>query len=119
MLRQNRDLVVIQISSTRLKKYDIALYKCGKEYVLHRVIEVKENSYLIRGDNTYVLENVPDKAVLGVLTGFQRKGKLHDVSEKSYQLYVRIWNAIFPLRKIFFRIYIKMRIVSKKWVLHH
>jgi hypothetical protein len=75
MLRQNRDLVEIRVPPTRLKKYDVALYRRGKAYVLHRVIGVEEKRYLIRGDNTYSIEKVPDSAVIGVLTGFQRKGK--------------------------------------------
>ncbi len=40
MLYQNRDLVVIEVPKGRLKKYDVALYKRGKSYVLHRVIGV-------------------------------------------------------------------------------
>lgn len=98
MLRQNRDLVTIRVPSSRLKKYDVALYKRGKVYVLHRVISVKDGYYLIRGDNTYALETVPDGAVIGVLDSFQRKGKLTGVENRGYQLYVRVWNAIYPLR---------------------
>lgn len=98
MLRQNRDLVVIQIPASRLRKYDVALYRRGKDYVLHRVIGVAGDHYLIRGDNTYAVETVPDSAVIGVLTGFQRKGIQHDVSNRSYQLYVRFWHAIYPFR---------------------
>ena len=98
MLRQNRDLVVIRPPSSRLKKYDVALYKRGDAYVLHRVIEDKGDHYLIRGDNTYALENVPDSAVIGVLTGFQRKGKQIDVCSRGYQRYVKLWDFIYPVR---------------------
>lgn len=103
MLRQNRDLVVIEVPASRLKKDDIALYRRGENYVLHRVIDVKEDRYLIRGDNTYTLENVPDRAVLGVLTGFVRKGKQHSVDEEGYRRYVCFWNVIYPLRAVCFR----------------
>ena len=100
MLRQNRDLVVIEVPASRLKKYDVALYKRGTSYVLHRVIGVKDDHYLIRGDNTYALETVPDSAVLGVLTAFQRKGKKYSVTDRGYRCYVRFWNAIYPLRAL-------------------
>jgi hypothetical protein len=103
MLRQNRDLVVIRVPSSRLKKFDVALYRRGREYVLHRVIKVCDGHYLIRGDNTYAVETVPDSAVIGVLTGFQRKGKEHDVGERSYRLYVRLWHALYPLRHAYVR----------------
>lgn len=103
MLRQNRDLVTIRVPASRLKKYDVALYKRGDSYVLHRVIGVADDHYLIRGDNTYTVETVPDSAIIGVLTAFKRRGKAHDVTERGYRLYVRFWNAIYPLRALFMR----------------
>ena len=103
MLRQNRDLVVIQIPSSRIKKYDVVLYKRDNRYILHRVVSVESDHYLIRGDNTYALERVPDSAVLGVLTEFRRKGKQISVKNKGYRLYFRIWNLIYPLRFFYVR----------------
>ena len=67
MLHENQDLVVIRTPEGRLKKYDVALYKRGETYVLHRVIGVTEGGYDIRGDNTYAIEKVPEEAVIGVL----------------------------------------------------
>ena len=101
MLRQDRDLVTVRVPTGRLKKYDVALYKRGKAYVLHRVVGVKPDHYLIRGDNTYAIERVPDGAVIGVLSAFLRKGKNHDVNERGYRAYVRFWNAIYPLRHLY------------------
>ena len=103
MLRQNRDLVTIRVPASRLKKYDVALYRRGEKYVLHRVIGVASDHYLIRGDNTYTVETVPDSAVIGVLTGFKRKGREHDVTEPGYRLYARLWHAVYPLRALRFR----------------
>ena len=103
MLRQDRDLFIVSSPSARLKKYDVALYKRGSSYVLHRVIEVKEDYYLIRGDNTFVLETVPDAAVIGVLTGFQRKGKYYGTTNPTYQRYVRLWDTVYPLRLVLYR----------------
>lgn len=103
MLRQNRDLVMIRVPAFRLRKYDVALYKRGKNYVLHRVIHVCGDHYLIRGDNTYTLEKVPDEAVIGVLDSFVRKGKTYKTTDLNYQLYIRFWNAIYPLRAFRFR----------------
>ena len=91
MLRQNRDLVIIEPAPSALRKYDVALYRRGDSYVLHRVIGVTER--------------VPDSDVIGVLTGFQRSGVSHDVAEPGYRLYSRLWTAIYPLRKaaVYFR----------------
>ena len=103
MLRQDRDLVVIRIPSSRLRKYDVALYRRGKDYVLHRVIKVLEDRYLIRGDNTFVLETVPDDAVIGVLTAFQRKGRQISANGPGCRFYARFWHGIYPLRLLYFR----------------
>lgn len=102
MLHQNRDLVIISVCPHRLKRFDVALYKRNESYVLHRVIHVREQDYLIRGDNTYRWETIPDKDILGVLTGFQRKGKYYDVLDRKYQWYVHIWNVIYPVRWLVF-----------------
>ncbi|MCR5168571.1 MAG: hypothetical protein K6C13_15370 [Oscillospiraceae bacterium] len=104
MLRQERDLVVIEKPHGRLKKYDVALYRRGEAYVLHRVIKVCADCYLIRGDNTYASETVPDEAVIGVLAGFRRKGKEYSVTQQSYRCYVRFWTLIYPLRALYFRL---------------
>ena len=73
MLHQNRDIIVIVPLKRRLKKYDVVLYKRGSSYILHRIVGVRDEEYLIRGDNTYRLEHVPQETVIGVLTGFVRK----------------------------------------------
>ena len=93
MLRQNRDLVVIRVLSSSLHALDVALYRRGTDYVLHRVIKICADHYLIRGDNTYAIETVPDDAVIGVLTGFQRKGKQISANDWDYQIYARFWTA--------------------------
>ena len=100
MLHENRDLVVIEPPKERLRKYDVALYKRGTSYVLHRVIKVLESGYLIRGDNTYMDEHVPEEAVIGVLTGFTRKGKTVSTEDSRYQRYVRFWCRIYPVRRV-------------------
>lgn len=118
MLRQNRDLVIVKTPASRLRPMDVALYKSGGRYVLHRVIRVKDGYYLIRGDNTYALETVPDSAVIGVLAGFQRNGKQYSTDDFLYRCYARLWNTLYPLRafRIRFRL-TAVRIARKLGVL--
>ena len=109
MLYQNRDLVVIEVPQGRLRKYDVALYRRGKSYVLHRVIGVNEDgTYSIRGDNTYSIETVPEEAVIGVLTGFVRDGRQYSVTDPEYQRYVKLWDAAYPVRS--FNVHLKWRV---------
>lgn len=109
MLYQNRDLVCIKVPEGPLKKYDVALYKRGKSYVLHRVVGVRDGYYLIRGDNTYTLEHVQNDAVIGVVESFVRDGKRHSVTDPGYRIYVRFWNAAYPARVLAKRLIIALR----------
>jgi hypothetical protein len=114
MLYVNRDLVIISVPQGRLQPYDVALYRRGSAYVLHRVIQVREKDYLIRGDNIYRLEVVPDSAVIGVLTGFKRKGKDYSVQDPAYRRYVRVWCAIYPARKVLVYLIRKAKAAARK-----
>ena len=99
MLKEGRDLVTIRPFEGRLKKYDVPLYRRRDGgYLLHRIIGVKDDHYVIRGDNTFVKEHVPDKELVGVLTGFKRKGKDCTVDSRGYRVYARVWNFIYPVR---------------------
>ena len=106
MLRNRRDRVIIKpVGTERLKPMDVPLYRRpdGK-YVLHRILEVKADSYIIRGDNTFALENVPNEWVIGVMTEFYRKKKHVAADNKAYLRYARFWHAIYPVRYQLYRI---------------
>ena len=93
LLRQHRDVMIIERPEGRLKKYDCPLYKTGSgKYILHRIIKVRENDYVICGDNCVTFERgVTDKQILGVLTGVIRDGKTITTDNKWYKLYYHLW----------------------------
>jgi hypothetical protein len=100
MLRNRRDRVLIKpLGDERLKKYDLPLYRLPDgRYVLHRVIDVKDDHYIIRGDNTYQKEKVPFEWILGVVTEFYRGDRHVTSDKKSYRIYAAVWQGIYPLR---------------------
>ena len=52
MIRQGLDEVELASPNGRLKKYDIAFYKrANGQFVLHRIIKVRKNDYVLCGDN--------------------------------------------------------------------
>lgn len=105
LFKTHRDVIVVKRPEGELKKYDVALYVSPRgKYILHRVVKVKEDEYLIRGDNTYMIEHVPKDSVIGVLVKFNRRGKSHTTEEFSYRLYSRFWNFIYPIRFVFHKI---------------
>ncbi len=117
LLRQQRDNIIIVAPNGRLKKYDVALYvtESGK-YILHRVVEVYDDHYIITGDNLLAKEYVTDDMICGVLAGFYRNGK-HYVDCKNgrlYKLYSKIWVALKPLRPALIFIRSKLGVIKRK-----
>ena len=103
MLRNRRDrIIVLPVGEDRLKKYDLPLYRRpdGK-YILHRIIAVKDGMYVIRGDNTYAKEYIPDEWILGYVSEFYRAERHVLTSSRAYRFYAAFWNFIYPLRWLF------------------
>ena len=105
MLRNRHDVMMVVPASGELRRYDVALYRRGEEYVLHRVVGHYENGskkgYVICGDNCVTLEYVPRDNVLGVLSGFYRDGHRIDCeTSRGYHVYSKLWVALFPVRKV-------------------
>ena len=108
MLRDRRDTIVITPASGRLKKYDVALYRRGESYVLHRVIKVLPDSYIIRGDNCLCKEyGFTDADILGTLTSFYRKDKEVNMKGAAYKIYSRLIVVSHPL------VVLRMKLASR------
>lgn len=104
LLHQQKDNIIVVKPKGRLKKYDVALYvtSYGK-YIMHRIIEVHSDHYIIMGDNLLVKEYVTDDMICGKLVGFYKNGKRYVDCENSrlYKLYSRLWVALRGLRPAF------------------
>lgn len=101
MLRNRRDTIIVKPYEGRLKKYDVPLYKRNSNYILHRIIEVRPDSYVICGDNCVQKEyDISDEQILGVLTGFYRGSRQVNMDGWKYKAYVRVWCAMYPVRKV-------------------
>ena len=112
LLRQGRDVMVIRKRGPeRLKKYDAVLYKRDNgQYILHRILKVRENDYVIVGDNCRQKEYVRENQILGVLEQIKRGGKTVSVTDKGYLFYVHLWCDLFPLRS--FLIFCREKIIA-------
>ncbi|MBQ3886239.1 MAG: S24/S26 family peptidase [Ruminococcus sp.] len=115
LLKQGRDLfTVTKKGSERCRKYDVVLYRRPPDkYVLHRVVKVRENDYVILGDNCINKEyGITDDDILGVMTSFVHKGKQHTVNDMTYRIYSHLWVDL-----SFFRVKLKklrMKIKRKR-----
>ena len=103
LLHHQRDNIIVVKPKGRLKKYDIALYETeGGKYILHRVVEVHSDHYIIIGDNCVKREYVTDDMICGKLIGFYKNGKHYIYCENGnlQKIYARIWVALRPLRPL-------------------
>ena len=101
LLRQGQGLFTVEKKGgTRCKAGDVVLYRRPpSHYVLHRIIEVRDNDYIILGDNCVTREyGVTDDDILGVMTGYVRNGKRPRVDEAGYRIYTFVWMHTIPLR---------------------
>ena len=114
MIRSGKDVIVVEKKQGRLKKYDVALYTRGDAYVLHRVLRAVDGAYIIRGDNCYSDEYIPEENVFGVLTEFFRGDKKVDLKSKKYLRYVRRRLKTYPVRKKFVRFKAAVRRFAKR-----
>lgn len=106
LLREGRDLAVIDPRPVdadgrplRCRKYDVVLYKRGDKYILHRILKVLPDGYVICGDHNCRREyDIGDDQIIGILAGVVRNGVETPVTNRRYRLYVHLWCDLFPLR---------------------
>ena len=83
-------------------------------YILHRVLKVLPDRYLIAGDNnTFVERDVTDAMILGVMTRVIRNGKDIYMDSPWYQLYVHMWCDCWPVRMLIIRCLAYVRAVIR------
>ncbi len=93
MLRPGKDSITIKRKKT-LDINDVVLYhRPNGQFVLHRLIAIKNNEYIFCGDNQWQLEHgITDDMILGVVISFCRCEKQVALDGPVYQLYLRfLW----------------------------
>ena len=120
LLRNKRDVVIIEPIVEAPKKYDVILYRgADGSYILHRVVKKRLDCLVTRGDNTYVNEFVPNSALVGRMTAFNRDGIHTDVTDAAYIRYSKRRVCFYPARKCYvgmraFLGKIKRKLLKKK-----
>ena len=119
LLKQHRDLFTVKHKGKdRCKAGDVVLYKrTPGKYVLHRIVEVRPDSYVMLGDNCVAKEyGILDSDILGVMTSYVRKGKSHTVNDRSYRIYSSYIMHTIPVRTAFKKLCFRSRRLAKRIV---
>lgn len=101
-IKQGQDSVELA-APKRLKKYDIVLYKRPNgQFVIHRIIKIKDDEATLCGDNQVALENGVDvNDILAKVTGIYKGEKLFKNTDFSYKFYSFFWANTRIIRRIY------------------
>ena len=102
LLCDRKDSVRLVKPTLAPKKYDIIFYKRNDgNYILHRIVAIKNRSFVCRGDNQVDNEYpVNPESVIAIVSEYNRKGKWKSVDSLSHIIYSRFWVNTMILRKI-------------------
>jgi hypothetical protein len=118
ILKHKGQSVIVCRKTEKLKKFDVAFYKRKSgAFVLHRVMEITDDGYVMCGDSQFFLENVKEEQVFGIMIGFYRGKKYVDVNDPKYVKEIENWYGRKLRRKIrlkLFRIRQKIKRLFKR-----
>lgn len=102
MMKDRIDSVRIIKPTEAPKKYDIIFYQRDDGgFVLHRIIGVKDGSFICRGDNQIIDEYpVKSESIIGIVTDYTKNGVFKSMDCFSQKLYSRLWVNTVLFRKI-------------------
>lgn len=105
LIREGRDWVMLVQKGKTLHHNDIVLYhRKDGSFVLHRIVKVRNDGYVLCGDNQVQLETgIQDDQIIALVKGIGRKGKQVSKHSLWLRLYEWIWCCL-PFRKLYFRI---------------
>ena len=111
MIRQGIDSVVLKKAPKTLKKYDLPLFRRKDgQFVLHRVVSIRSDGYVMCGDNQYSREyGVKKEDILAIVDGFYRGDEYVSSDNEKYKKYCikQVKNQYFKGIKIRFKSAVK------------
>lgn len=104
LFRDGKDIVTVKKIADKPRVNDVLLYRnlTANGLVLHRLIKITDNGFVIRGDNCFANEtDVKYEDIIGVMAGFERNGKYFDCKKSlAYKLYIIYIRLSYPVRKL-------------------
>lgn len=106
-LEDNRDRALL-VRATHLKTGDPVLAEISPgHYVLHRIININNDSVTLRGDGNLSIEKCMIGDVKASVIGFYRKGRdtLDYTDGRKWRIYSFVWTRLYPIRRYLLAIY--------------
>lgn len=82
-------------------------------YVLHRVVSIKGDDIVLRGDGNILTEHCKRSDIKASCAGFYRKGRatIDSVDGTKWRVYSRIWMRLLPVRRYLLAIYRRKKLL--------
>lgn len=106
LLDDGKDQVELVKVDGPLKRNDIPLFsRQDGTFVLHRIVKVlKDNNYLVRGDNQIINEKINHQQIIGKVCKIVKNNQEIDFSSKKYKRYLFSLHFKYPFRYIYHKI---------------
>ena len=91
------------------KRHDVCLFKINDNYVLHRLIRIKNGLYYFRGDHLYNFEIVKSDSIIGSVYKYIENGKMYDVNKFTYKLKLNFFLLTKNIKMVLRKIYLGVR----------
>ena len=107
LLRQGTDRVMLTAADAdSLKVGDLPLYRRKNgQYVLHRLVDITPDGYVMQGDNQTFLEpGIQPDQILAVAKGIYRGERFYACDDRRYRRYVRWWMRLRFMRRFLLKI---------------
>lgn len=104
MIRDRQDTITLIKPKKAVKPGDVVFYQRDNgKFVLHRVMFINSGMFVMRGDNQWDYEyNIRNDQIIGILKCFERDGKVHNVTDRDYLMYVKFLPVIRFVRKTYY-----------------
>ena len=91
----------VTLKTSTYRKWDVVLAKYQNQFVLHRIIKVYDDGFILRGDGSVRKEFVLIENVYGKVVFYKTKKQIIE-SSKFNRLKVKLW-VLNPFRRLLLR----------------
>lgn len=111
LLKDRTDSVRITSPTKMPRKYDIIFYRRDNgRFILHRIVDVKPDGFVCRGDN-HIDNEYPVKfdSIIGIVSDYNSGGKWKSVSGFRQKIYAFLWVNLPILCKLKGKLYFLLK----------
>lgn len=105
-LVHERDYIYFRTPDRELKKGDMVFYQRRTgQYIMHRILDVKQDGYYMAGDNQVLIEGPIDRSqIFALVTKVKRNGRWIGPESLTWKFYEKVWIRMIPVRSLIGRI---------------